>query len=107
VALMIAHLTAVAWCFGAAGVAASGWASRRASALGYVAVAALAMFLIDFLGLWWAPLGQLARLTPFYYFHGGAILSGAANPALNLTILGGVTVVLVVLAYWRFEKRDL
>lgn len=107
VVLMIAHLTGVAWCFGAAGVAACGWARRRASAIAVVAIASMVCYLIDMLGMWWAPLGPFARLTPFYYFHGGALIAGTADPASNLAVLAAVTAGAVAIAYWRFEKRDL
>jgi ABC-2 type transport system permease protein len=107
VLLMIAHLTAVAWSVGAAGVAVSGWARRRASAMAFVGIAATVLYLVDFLALWWAPIGTLARLSPFYYFHGGPIIAGTTDPARNLTVLIAATAVASVVAYWRFEKRDL
>jgi ABC-type transport system involved in multi-copper enzyme maturation permease subunit len=105
--LMIAHLTAVAWCFGAAGVAASGWARRRASALAMVAIASMVLYLVDFLGLWWSPMAAVARLSPFFYFHGGPLIAGTADAVRNLTVLGGATIAAVGVAYWRFERRDL
>jgi ABC-2 type transport system permease protein len=105
--LMAAHLTLVAWCFGAAGLAASAWARRRAAALAAVALASVALYLIDFLGLWWAPMETPARFTPFYYFHGGPLLAGTANPLLNLTVLGTATVALTITAYIQFQRRDL
>ena len=107
VVLMIAHLTAVAWCFGAAGVAACGWARRRASAIAVVAIASMVCYLVDMLGMWWAPLEPLARLTPFYYFHGGALIAGTADPAWNLAVLSATTAAAAAIAYWRFERRDL
>ena len=105
--LMAAHLTLVAWCFGAAGLAASAWARRRAAAVAVVALASVALYLIDFLGLWWRPIETLARFTPFYYFHGGPLLAGTANPHLNLTVLGAATALLTVAAYVQFLRRDL
>lgn len=104
---MIAHLTMVGWCYGAAALAASGWARRRASALAPVAIAAIGLYLVDVLGLWWRPAERLAHLSPSFYFHGGPILAGRADPVRNLTVLGAATVAATVLAYWRFGKRDL
>jgi len=107
VATMAAHLAFVAWCFGAAALAASGWARRRGSAIFVIAVAAIALYLIDFLATMWRPLEPLARLSPFHYFRGGEILAGTANAASNLTVLGMFTAAGVALAYFRFGKRDL
>jgi ABC-2 type transport system permease protein len=107
VGLMIAHLTLVAWCFGAAALAAAGWARRRASALAVVSIAAVALYLVDFLGLWWSPAESLARFTPFFYFHGGMLLAGADDPARNLLVLGSLTLAASLTAYARFARRDL
>lgn len=107
VLVMIAHLSLIGWCFGAFGLAASGWFSRRASAIAAVAISSMAMYLIDFLGLWWSPMQWLGRLTPFYYFHGGPILAGTSDPAVNLPVLGLATVAGAIVAYWRIGKRDL
>ena len=107
VLLMMAQLTAVAWCFGAAGVAVSGWMRRRASAIAIVAIASMLLYLIDFLGHWWGPIDIVARLTPFYYFHGGPIIAGNSDPARDLAVLGTATLSCIVLAYWKFERRDL
>ena len=107
VLLMMAHLMLVAWCFGAAGLAAAGWARRRASALAPVAIAAVALYLVDVLGLWWKPAEALAHLSPSFYFHGGPILAGTADSVRNLSVLGVATVSATALAYWRFGRRDL
>lgn len=106
-ALIVAHLTMVAWCFGAAALAATGWARRRASAVASVAIGAGALYLVDLLGLWWRPFEAIAHVSPFYYFHGGAIVAGKADATLDLTVLIGATVTLTGLAYWRFAQRDL
>lgn len=107
VLVMIAHLSLIGWCFGAFGLAASGWCSRRASAIATVAITSMALYLIDFLGLWWSPMESLGRLTPFYYFHGGPILAGTSDPAVNLTVLSLGTIAGAIVAYWRIGKRDM
>jgi ABC-2 type transport system permease protein len=105
--LMASHLTMVAWCFGAAGLAASAWTRRRTAAIAIVAIASVAAYLIDFLGLWWSPMETLARLTPFFYFHGGPLLAGTDNPLRNLSVLAGITAAFTICAYVRFQRRDL
>jgi ABC-2 type transport system permease protein len=105
--LMAAHLTMVAWCFGAAGLAAAAWTSRRTAAITVVAITSMAVYLIDFLGLWWSPMETLARFTPFFYFHGGPLLAGTDNPVRNLTVLSAMTATFTIFAYVRFQRRDL
>jgi ABC-type transport system involved in multi-copper enzyme maturation permease subunit len=103
----IAYLMIIAWCFGSASLAACGWARRRGAAQAVIAVAAVTAYLIDLLGMMWAPMRAVARISPFHYFHGSAILAGTADPAQDLGILGTVMLAGIVLAYWRFQKRDL
>jgi ABC-2 type transport system permease protein len=105
--IMMAHLTLIGWCFGAFGLAAAGWARRRAAAIATVAIGSMALYLIDFLSLWWTPMEAIGRFTPFYYFHGGPILAGTDDPAVNLAVLGAATTIATVIAYWRFQRRDL
>lgn len=105
--LMISHLTLLSWCVGAAALAVSAWTRRRAAALAVVSIASMALYLVDSLGLWWSPMEMAARLTPFYYFHGGPLIAGTSDPAQNLTVLGIATIVALAVAYWRFETRDL
>ena len=103
----IAYLTIIAWCFGSASLAASGWARRRGAAQAVIAVAAMVAYLIDLLGMMWPPMRTVARISPFHYFHGSTILAGTADPVQDLGILGTLTVVGIVLAYWKFQRRDL
>ena len=104
---MTTHLAMVAWCFGAAALAVGAYARRRGSAQASVALASVALYLIDFIGESWAPAHPLARLSPFHYYHGAAILRGAANSAIDLSFLGALAAAGIALAYWRFGRRDL
>lgn len=107
VSLLIIHLGAVAWSFGAAALAATAWARRRGSAQAPVAIAAVALYLIDLLGASWAPARPYARLSPFHYYQGAAILAGTADPARDLSILAAIALAGIALAYWQFGRRDL
>jgi beta-exotoxin I transport system permease protein len=104
---LIAHLITVSCCFGAAAVAAAGWARRRAAALAPVALAALALYLLDFLGAWWTAMPNIGRISPFHYYQGAAIVEGRANTLLDLSVLGAATLAASALAYWQFGRRDL
>jgi len=107
VLLMMIHLAAASWCFGGVALAAAAWSRRRGVAQAAVAIAAVALYLIDVIGESWSKALPLARLLPFHYYHGAAILRGTANAALDLSILVGVGVVGIALAYWQFGRRDL
>jgi ABC-2 type transport system permease protein len=107
VALLMAHFAAVGWCFGGAGLAAGAVARRRGAALAPVAIAAVGLYLLDMLGEYWSAAQPFARVSPFHYFHGAAILAGTARPWLDLPLLilaGGAA---VAVAYWCFHRRDL
>jgi len=106
VLLLMSHLAAVGWCFGGAALAASGWSRRRGSAQAFVGVGAVAWYLVEVIGQVWSRAAWASRLSPFHYFHGAAILTGAADSARDLTILGVVGLAGIVLAYWRFNRRD-
>lgn len=100
------HLAAVAWCFGGVAVAVAAWSQRRASALGIVALAAVALYLLEFVARSWSAAEPLGPLSPFHYFAGADVLAGRSNSALDLSVLGAVGAAGVVIAYWRFSRRD-
>jgi beta-exotoxin I transport system permease protein len=101
------HVTLVAWCFGSAALAASGWARRRGAAVGAIAVIAISAYLVELLEAIWAPARELARFSPFHYFDAPGILAGTAQEAQNLAVLGTIALAGIALAYWKFARRDL
>jgi hypothetical protein len=104
---LIAHLIMVSCCFGAAALAAAGLARRRSAALVPVALAAVALYLVDFLGTWWTAMPHIGRISPFHFYQGAAIIEGRANTAMDLSILGAATIAASAVAYWQFSRRDL
>jgi hypothetical protein len=64
----------VCWAGVALGVAAA--ARRRAVAGGIVGVAALAAYLLDYLGRAWDPARPISVLSPFHYFEPSALITG-------------------------------
>jgi hypothetical protein len=102
-----AHMTLVAWCFGCGALAASGWSRRRGAVVGAIGVVAIAAYMVEILEPLWAPARELARFSPFHYFHATGILAGTAPESRNLTILATVTLAGLALAYWRHARRDL
>jgi hypothetical protein len=101
------HLVALAWCFGAIGLAAAAFARRRLTATGAVSLAAVFLYLLEFLGNAWQPARWAAVLSPFHYCHGAAVLAGQANSAQDFGVLGSITVVAAAVGFWKYGARDL
>ena len=53
IVLLMSHLSAVAWCFGGAALAAAAWARRRGAAQALVGVGAVAFYLMEVVGEAW------------------------------------------------------
>lgn len=104
---LAAHLVAIAWCFGALGLALATMVRRRASAFGPAALIAVALYLLDLIAAAWPAIESLAMLSPFHYYQGAAVLGGRADTPRDLLVLGMIAAVLVSTAYWRFSVRDL
>jgi hypothetical protein len=104
--LLMAHLAAVSFCFGGAGLAAAGWARRRGAAQTLVGVAAVALYLLEVVAEGWPRIAWTARLSPFHHFHGAGILAGATEPVRDLTILVVLGLIGVVVGYRKFDRRD-
>ena len=104
---LLTHLAAVACCSGSIGLAVAAGAKRRNAAFGFVAVLTVALYLVTLLAISWAPARLVAWLSPFHYYPAVSILAGVAPRWSNLLVLLSATAVFVVVAYWRFERRDL
>jgi ABC-2 type transport system permease protein len=104
---LILHLTAVAWCFGALGVAVAAGSARWSTAFTLVALVTVVMYLLDYLAIGWAPARFAAWLSPFDYYPAIPILAGTAPTWSNLLVLWTAAIVFSAVAYWRFGRRDL
>jgi ABC-2 type transport system permease protein len=104
---LTAHLVAISWVFAAAGLSASALAKRRGAAFGGVAVIVVCLYLLNFIADAWDKAAALGPYLPFHYFPGFEVASGTASSARDLGVLVTIGAVLVAVAYWRFEKRDL
>lgn len=107
IANLAGHLVALAWCFGGAGLAVAAFARRRLTATGAVSIAAVFLYLLEFLGNAWPAAQWAAVLSPFHYTHGAAIVAGRGNSAQDYLVLGSIAVVSTIVAYWRYSVRDL
>lgn len=107
VLLLAGHLAAVGWCFGTIALATGAFARRRGTGQAAIAIAAVALYLLDLLGESWDILRPVAPISPFHYFHGTEILANTANLLLDFTVLGTAGLIAVALAFWQFHRRDL
>ncbi len=106
-ARMLLHLAAVAWCFGGFALAIAGGARRWSTAFTTAALAAVVLYLLDFLAIDWPPMRAIAWISPFHYYPALSILAGTAPEWRNLGILMTAATVLSTIGYWRFNRRDL
>jgi ABC-2 type transport system permease protein len=104
---LAAHLLLLSWVFAAGGLAASAFARRRGSAFGAVLVAAVFLYLLNFVADAWKTAAPLKPYTPFHYYPGLAVANGTAPVALDLGILAALAAALAAVAFWRFARRDL
>jgi ABC-2 type transport system permease protein len=104
---LAAHVLMLSWVFAAAGLAAGAFARRRGSAFGGVLVATVFLYLLNFVADSWKPAAWLRPYTPFHYYPGFAVANGTAPIARDLGVLAAFTAVLILVAFWRFERRDL
>jgi ABC-type transport system involved in multi-copper enzyme maturation permease subunit len=101
------NLVALAWAVGAAALAASCLMRRRAAAAGSVAIAALAVYVLNFLADLWPRLRPLASLSPFHYYRPLGIVSGEGTEWLgDVSLLAGIAAVFCGIAYVAFDRRD-
>jgi ABC-type transport system involved in multi-copper enzyme maturation permease subunit len=107
IAVLIMHLTAVAWCFSALGLAAAAGSGRWVTAFTSVALLLMVTYLLDYLAIGWPRARAIAWLSPFDYYPAIPILAGTAPVWTNLLVLWIATIVFSAIAYWRFQRRDL
>jgi hypothetical protein len=102
-----ANLLAVAWCFGAAGLALAAYVRRRATAVGVIALDAVVLYLLHFAAASWAPARPFALASPFHYYEGMRTLIGMHNPRPDIVALLVASLVLSGCAYVLYGRRDL
>jgi ABC-type transport system involved in multi-copper enzyme maturation permease subunit len=106
-ARMLLHLAAVAACFGGFALAVAAGARRWSTSFVTAALAAVVLYLVDFLAIGWPPMRAIVWISPFHYYPALSILAGTAPEWRNLGILMAATAVSCAFAYWRFNRRDL
>jgi ABC-type transport system involved in multi-copper enzyme maturation permease subunit len=107
ISLLLFHLACVAAVFGALGLAIAAGARRWSTAFFAAALAAVVLYLIDFLSIGWPMMRAISWISPFHYYPALAIVAGDPAQWEDVAILLASATLLTALAYWRFERRDL
>ena len=94
-------------CWGGITLAFSSVSRRRGVAGASAGLLALATFLLDYVARAWEPAESVAWLSPFRYYSPLDLVTGAAFPAKNFWVLGGVAVGGAALAFVFFSRRDI
>jgi ABC-2 type transport system permease protein len=104
---LAANLVALAWAVGAAALAVSCLMRRRAAAAGSVGIAALAVYVLNFLADLWPRLRPIVPLSPFHYYRPLGIVSGQGTEWLgDVGLLVGTAAVFCGIAFVAFDRRD-
>jgi beta-exotoxin I transport system permease protein len=93
------------WC--GIGLAVAVSVRRRAVASGIVGVAALAAFLLDYLGRAWEPAREISKVSPFHYFDPTSLIIGQPLSTWNSGVLIGIGVLGSTIGYFVFSRRDI
>jgi hypothetical protein len=99
-------LGSVTLCWGDIALAVAATMRRRATASAIAAVAALAAYLLDYLGRIRTPAESLSRLSPFHYFEPMTVVTGGSPNARSTAVMLFVGAAGIAIAYWIFSRRD-
>jgi ABC-type transport system involved in multi-copper enzyme maturation permease subunit len=108
-ALACANGAAVFFAFGAIAVLVSVLLGRRGNAMFVTVGILVVMYAIAFIDRIWntAAMDLLAPLSLFHWFDPGPTLAGATPSVADFLVPLGAALACVVVALWRFERRDL
>ena len=106
-ARLLLHLSAVACCFGALGLAVGAASHRWSTAFTTVVLSIVLLYLLDFLAIGWPVMRSIVGLSPFHYYPALSIIAGDAPRWRNVIILLSTAAALTSVAYWQFSRRDL
>jgi ABC-type transport system involved in multi-copper enzyme maturation permease subunit len=107
IASLAMSLGSVMLCWSGVALAVAAAVRRRAVAGAIAGIAALAFYLLDYLGRAWAPARTVSKLSPFHYFDPTALIMGQPLSAGNVAVLLGIAVAGAVASYVVFARRDI
>ena len=106
-AALLVNLAATASCFAGFALLVGTIAGRWVTAFTTAALAAVVLYLLDFLAIGWTAVKNVAWISPFHYYAALSIVGGDTSPWRDVSILFGAGALCAAAAYWRFSRRDL
>jgi hypothetical protein len=106
-ASLAASLASVMMCWCGVTLAVASCVRRRAVATATVGIAALAAFLLDYLGRAWEPAAAVSRVSPFHYFEPTALIAGAPFNVANVAVLVAIGAAGGAIGWVVFTHRDI
>jgi len=100
------HLFLLALAFGAIALAVGSATGSKGLAIGVPSGVALVTFLVNLFGATVSWLEPIRPLSPFYYYAGSEPLVNGVD-TVHALVLVAIAAVAVLVAVWRFERRDL
>jgi ABC-2 type transport system permease protein len=100
------NLWALLLCIGGVSLAVAAASRRRSTAAGLLGMAALALFLVDYLARIWKPAASVAWLSPFHYDDAMAMVMGRPLPASHIEVLVITALAGIAVAFVLFSRRD-
>jgi ABC-2 type transport system permease protein len=104
---LLVNLALLMACWGGLSLAIASTARRRGSAGAIAGFAALATFLLDYIGRLWKPLNAVARISPFRYYTPFDLIMGKPLPLAHVLILSSIAIIGFIAAYVLFSRRDI
>ncbi len=102
----VMNMAPLALVFAALAFCLTGLRGSRGTALGLTLAVAAITYLVHTLSEVTNVPAWMQKLSPWYWYNGVYALSEGVDP-LNVALLLGVTLLLVALGMWGFERRDL
>jgi ABC-2 type transport system permease protein len=81
-------------------------ARRRGTAVSQSVAFTLLFYWMDFMGDYWDTISYARRASPFNYFDPARASFGSGLSAGDLSVLGSIAVVMLLLAFFNFNRQD-
>jgi hypothetical protein len=107
IASLAGGLASIMACWAGVALAVASSSRRRAAASALAGVAALAAYLLDYLGRAWEPAAPTSVVSPFHYFDPMAAIGGQPISGRNVGVLVAIAAAGATIAYGVFSRRDI
>jgi ABC-2 type transport system permease protein len=107
VLMLAANLALVACAWGGIALAVTALSRRRSTAVGISSLLVFGMYVLDYIGRFWEPAADVARVSPFHYYSPFQLIGGQAMRITDAFVLVAFAVTGAVLAHVWYGRRDL